>query len=75
MLTVYAALEADLAVAPMLTSTIPDGLAVLPPDAGLPPLPRYEFGLYLPKGGGSEIGKEVAGHIREHFQARHRQAA
>ncbi len=75
MLSVYAALEADIAVAPMLTSTIPDGLAVLPADAGLPPLPSYEFGLYLPKGGGSEIGQEVAGHIREHFQARHRQAA
>ena len=75
MLSVYAALEADIAVAPMLTSTIPDGLAVLPADAGLPPLPSYEFGLYLPKGGGSEIGQEVAGHIREHIQARHRQAA
>jgi len=75
MLSVYAALEADIAVAPMLTSTIPDGLAVLPADAELPPLPSYEFGLYLPKGGGSEIGQEVAGHIREHIQARHRQAA
>ncbi|PPR69356.1 MAG: HTH-type transcriptional regulator YofA [Alphaproteobacteria bacterium MarineAlpha3_Bin2] len=70
MLSIYAALEADLAVGPLLFSTIPDGLAVLPPDAGLPALPDFGINMYLPKNGGSEIGRELASHIREQFHTR-----
>ncbi len=75
MLSIYAALEADLAVGPLLASTIPDGLAVLPASAGLPVLPDFGINMYLPKGGGSEIGQELASHIREQFQARHHRVA
>ncbi len=75
MLSIYAALEADLAVAPMLTSTIPEGLAVLPPEVGLPVLPDFGINMYLPKTGGSEIGQELARHIREQFHTRHHRAA
>ena len=75
MLSIYAALEADLAVAPMLTSTVPEGLVVLPPEVGLPALPDFGINMYLPKTGGSEIGQELACHIREQFHARHHRAA
>ena len=75
MLAVYAALEADLAVAPLLSSTIPDGLVVLPPEVALPALPSFSINMYLPKTGGSEIGQELARHIREQFYARHHRAA
>ncbi|MDA1088752.1 MAG: LysR family transcriptional regulator [Proteobacteria bacterium] len=75
MLSIYAALEADLAIAPLLASTIPDGLAVLPPGFGLPALPNFGINMYLPKGGGSDIGCELASHIRKQFQARHQRVA
>ena len=75
MLSIYAALEADLAVGPLLASAIPDGLVVLPPEAQLPALPSFSINMYLPKSGGSEIGQELARHIREQFHARHHRAA
>ncbi len=75
MLSVYAVLEADLAIAPMLSSTIPDGLVVLPPEVPLPTLPSFSINMYLPKTGSSEIGQELARHIREQFYARYHRAA
>ncbi len=75
MLSIYAALEADLAVGPLLASAIPDGLVVLPPDVQLPALPSFSINMYLPKTGGSEIGQELARHIREQFHVRHHLAA
>ena len=75
MLSIYAALEADLAIGPLLSSTIPDGLAVLPASAGLPALPDFGINMYLPKGGGSEIGQELASHIREQFHTHHHRVA
>ncbi len=75
MLSVYAVLEADLAIAPMLFSTIPDGLVVLPPEVPLPALPSFSINMYLPKTGGSDIGRELARHIREQFYARHHRVA
>lgn len=75
MLSIYAALEADLAVGPLLASTIPDDLVVLPPEVALPALPSFGIHMYLPKTGGSEIGQELARHIREQFHARHHRAA
>jgi DNA-binding transcriptional LysR family regulator len=75
MLSVFAVLEADLAIAPMLSSTIPDGLVVLPPDVPLPALPNFSINMYLQKTGGSEICQELACHIREQFYARHHRPA
>jgi len=75
MLAVYSALEADLAVTALLASTVPDGLVVLGPEAGLPELPPFCINLYLPKSGDNEVGEEFATHIRNHFRARYRHAA
>jgi hypothetical protein len=43
---VRATLEADLAIAPMLRHSIPDSLAVLPPNTRLPRLPVFRVNLY-----------------------------
>ncbi len=75
MLAIYAAMEADLAVAPMLSSSVPDGLIILPPEAALPALPSFDINMYMPKAGGSETGQEMARHIREQFHARYHRAA
>ncbi|MCZ6466374.1 MAG: LysR family transcriptional regulator [Alphaproteobacteria bacterium] len=75
MLSVYTAVEADLAITPLLSSTIPDGLVVLPPEAALPALQSFSINMYLPKSGGSETGQELARHIREQFYARYHRAA
>ena len=75
MLSVYAALEADLAVTPLMASTVPEGLVVLRPESGLPPLPPFNVNLYLPKAGASDASLEFAKHIREQFKARYRHAA
>ena len=71
----FATLEADLAVAPLLSSTVPDNLAVLGKDSGLPPLPMFTINLYLPRTGASEVAAELARRIREQFAVRYRQAA
>jgi DNA-binding transcriptional LysR family regulator len=70
-----AAVEADLAVVPLLASTVPDTLKVLGSGDGLPPLPTFHINLYLPKVGASDIAVELARHIREQFAARYRRAA
>ncbi len=75
MLSIYAALEADLAVAPMLVSSVPDSLMIMPPEASLPALPHFDINMYLPKVGAADIGKELALHIREQFQAQRYRAA
>jgi len=74
MLSIYAALEADLAVSALLASTIPEGLVVLAPESRLPPLPPFSINLYLPKGAG-EIAQEFAQHVRDQFRTRYRRAA
>jgi hypothetical protein len=70
-----AAVEADLAVVPLLASTVPDTLTVLGAADGLPPLPTFHINLYLPKVGASEAAVELARHIRAQFAARYRRAA
>ena len=69
-----ATLEADLAVAPMLSQTVPEGLAVLDSGSGLPPLPTYYINLYLGADGGG-IARELARHIARSFAARRQEAA
>ncbi len=70
-----ATLIADLAVAPLLASTVPDTLEVIKPDLKLPPLPTYYINLHLPKAGAGDIAIELANHIRQQFAARYNRAA
>jgi DNA-binding transcriptional LysR family regulator len=75
MLAECAAVEADLAVVPLLASTVPDTLTILGAGDGLPPLPMFQINLYLPQVGASDIAVELARHIRAQFAARYRRAA
>lgn len=75
MAALYAALEADLSVAPMLASTIPSYLEVVSPEAGLPDLPNFYINLRLPPTGANALAEELAGHIREQFGSRFERAA
>ncbi len=65
----------DLAVMAMLASTVPASLQVLGPGAGLPSLPPFSIGLYLPKTGATEIAAALAEHLRATLVSRTRQAA
>lgn len=75
MLAVYAALEADLGIAPMLRSSVPDNLEIIGGDAGLPQLPRFSVNMYLPKVNPGEIAVELASHIRDQFDSRYKRSA
>jgi DNA-binding transcriptional LysR family regulator len=70
-----ATVEADLAVVPLLASTVPNLLEVLSFGAGLPPLPMFHINLHLPRMSASDIALELSRHIREQFAARYRRAA
>jgi DNA-binding transcriptional LysR family regulator len=67
---VFATLEADVAIAPFLSRTVPDRLAVLN-DAGLPALPVFHINLWLPATGASPVASELARYIREGFRKRY----
>jgi DNA-binding transcriptional LysR family regulator len=69
-LGVYAAIEADLAVGMLLRSSVPTGLAPVPPEAGLPPLPTFNVNLYRRAGKSSPAIDELALHIRRRFSPR-----
>jgi DNA-binding transcriptional LysR family regulator len=62
-----ATLEADLAVAPMLTLTVPKNLQVLGAQDGLPPLPVFYINLRLPAAGPNDMALEMARFIRAAF--------
>ncbi len=64
-----ATLEADLAVAPMLTLTVPKSLQVLGAAEDLPPLPVFYINMRLPRDGGTNIAQEMARFIRAGFAA------
>ena len=67
---VFATLEADMAVAPFLSRTIPDRLVML--EAGnLPALPIFHINLRPPTTGTSPVATELARHIREGFRKRY----
>lgn len=61
-----ATISADLAITPLLASTIPNHLLALPSNASLPALPTVSVTLYLPKTGISEAVKKVASYLRSH---------
>lgn len=75
MLAVYAALEADLGIAPMLVSSVPDNLEIIAKDAGLPELPQYSINLHMPKASAGEIALELARHIRDQLSMRYAHSA
>jgi len=70
-----AIVEADLAIAAMLSRAVPDNLAVLGPESGLPPLPNFFVNLYLAPANTSPIAQELARHIFQNFAARYPVAA
>lgn len=72
---VYAVLEADLAVAPFLRSTVSSKLDIISEDKGLPPLPPYHVNLHVPALEVSDIATALAQGIRAGFSARFQQAA
>ncbi len=67
---VNATVAAGLAVTAMLRDNVPPGLQVLDEQCGLPSLPEFGINLYLPLSGASELGIELAHHIRADFAAR-----
>jgi DNA-binding transcriptional LysR family regulator len=73
--SIYATLEADLAVGALLGSTVPNGLQILGERDGLPRLRAFSVNLYLPRAGASDVAIELARHIREQLGARYRSAA
>jgi DNA-binding transcriptional LysR family regulator len=66
-----ASLDADIAVGPFLSRTIPAYLRAID-DPSLPRLPRFLINLYLPAARQSEIAEELARHIRQEFATRFR---
>ena len=70
-----ASLEADLAVAPLLSQTVPEQLEILDADCGLPPLPTYYINMYVAPTDPSLIALELAKHITRSFASRLTKAA
>ena len=70
-----ATLEADLAVAPLLSQTVPEGLEILGHEQGLPSLPTFYINLYLAPANPGEISLELAKHITKNFSVRYPQVA
>jgi DNA-binding transcriptional LysR family regulator len=62
-----ATLEADLAVAPMLTCAVPKTLEILSDASGLPKLPTCHVNLYLPRSAQNEMAAEFAAVLRDEF--------
>jgi DNA-binding transcriptional LysR family regulator len=62
-----ATLEADLAVAPMLSCAAPKTLEILSEAAGLPKLPACHVNLYLPRSTQNEMASEFAAVLRDEF--------
>ncbi len=67
---VIAVLEADMAVAPFLSQTVPEQLAIIPDSAGLPHLPTFYVNLHFRPLGASDIALELGRHIRRGFAGR-----
>jgi DNA-binding transcriptional LysR family regulator len=67
--SVFATLEADMAIALLLSRTVPDRLAILR-SRELPELPRFHINLRLPSTGVTSVATEFARHIRQGFSSR-----
>jgi DNA-binding transcriptional LysR family regulator len=68
--SVYATLEADMAIALFLSRTVPDRLAVLR-GRELPELPLFHINLRLPSTGTTSVITEFARHVREGLSSRY----
>lgn len=62
-----ATLQADLAVAPLLSTTVPRSLRVLADDLDLPRLPMCHVNLYVPRNTQNDMAAELASVLREEF--------
>lgn len=62
-----ATLEADLAVAPMLSCAAPKSLEILNDASGLPKLPACHVNLYLPRNTQNDMASELAAVLRDEF--------
>lgn len=63
---VHAAIEAGLAVAPLLRSSVPERFVILGHEARLPTLPEFQINLYAPPGP-SPAARDLAEHVRAAF--------
>jgi len=66
---VYAAIEAGLAVAPLLRSSVPERFEILGREARLPALPEFRINLYAPPSI-SPAARDLADHVRASFSGR-----
>jgi DNA-binding transcriptional LysR family regulator len=66
---VHAAIEAGLAVAPLLRSSVPERFEILGREARLPALPEFRINLYAPPGL-NPAARDLADHVRAHFSRR-----
>jgi DNA-binding transcriptional LysR family regulator len=62
---ICAPVEADIAVSPLLTSTVPDNLQIIGDEGGLPPLGDFRINMYLPRAGASDVANELSRHVRD----------
>jgi len=71
----HATLDADLAVAPLLAHSVPEGMEVLGEKAGLPELPLFYVNLYVAPTEPTAIALELADHIERGYAGRYPVAA
>jgi DNA-binding transcriptional LysR family regulator len=64
-----ATLQADLAVAPLLSTTVPRSLQVLADDLDLPRLPMCHVNLYIPRNTQNDMAAELASVLRQEFSS------
>lgn len=64
---IHATLEADLAIAPVMASTISKGLAELPQSSGFSDMATYYIGLHLSKSAKNQAVMELSEHICAYF--------
>jgi DNA-binding transcriptional LysR family regulator len=70
-----AMLEADMAVAPMLTTVVPGSLEILKASETLPALPAFYINLHARRAGQNAIADTLAEQIRTEFECRFKRAA
>jgi DNA-binding transcriptional LysR family regulator len=70
-----ATLIADVAVAPLMSQTVPDNLAILDDSAGLPPLEPFRINLYGGHAKAGPMAQALADHVRRSFAVRYAVAA
>ena len=66
---VYAAIEAGIAVAPLLRSSVPERFEILGREVRLPALPEFRINLYAPPRL-SPAARDLAEHVRASFSGR-----